>query len=51
MKLFLRFMVWATELELAVARKGGNRKLVADLSADLMKWQGELLRWEVRHAT
>ena len=48
MKLFYRFMVWATSFELSIARSTGrNPNNVAQLSTDLSKWEGELWKREM----
>ena len=45
---FYRFMVWATGLELALARQSGNRANISRLSTQLTYWEGELDKLIIR---
>ena len=52
MKYFYAFMLYATQFELALARKAPirNRDNIAQLEADELKWEKEYKLWEVNHA-
>lgn len=52
MKYFYAFMLYCTELELAIAKKAPvrNPNYIAALKADQMHWEKELRLWEVNHA-
>ena len=52
MKYFYAFMLYCTELELALARQVPvrNPDYIAALKADQSRWEKELKLWEVNHA-
>ena len=51
MKAFYVFMLYCTQLELAIAKVAPvrNANYVADLKRDEMKWERELRLWEINH--
>lgn len=48
LRYFYAFMLWSTELELALARHGGNMDLVNHLTERLNYWSVEAQRFEWR---
>lgn len=52
MKYFYEFVLYCTELELALAKKVPvrNPKYIKDLERDLAKWELALKLYEVNHA-
>lgn len=50
MRFFYLFMAVASRYELEIARAySSNRVYIAQLAQDAMKWEGELLKYTVRH--
>lgn len=45
---FYAFMVWSSELELAIARIGGNMALINKCTETVNKWEIEQQRFEWR---
>lgn len=47
---FLKLMLELSKYELAIARKySDNRKYISDLSRDVLKWEGELIKFQIRN--